>query len=81
MAKKLFNHTWERLVVKTSVASFLVQELKYRSVDEVQMAAFLTEIGSLEALSTMLDASETPDEDIYFQMCRVSTASKSVAQH
>ena len=69
-AKKLFNHTWERLVVKTSVASFLAQELKYRPVDEVQMAVLLTEIGSLAVLSTMLDASETPDEDIYFQMCR-----------
>jgi HD-like signal output (HDOD) protein len=69
-AKKLFNHTWERLVVKTSVASFLAQQLKYRPVDQVQMAMLLTEVGSLAVLSAMLGTSETPDSAIYFQMCR-----------
>jgi HD-like signal output (HDOD) protein len=69
-SRKLFNHTWERLVVKTSVASFLAQQLKYRPVDQVQMAMLLTEVGSLSVLSAMLDTSEIPDSDIYFQMCR-----------
>jgi HD-like signal output (HDOD) protein len=69
-ARALFNHTWERLVVKTSVASFLAQQLKFRPVEQVQMAMLLTEVGSLSVLSTMLDASETPDSGIYFQMCR-----------
>ncbi len=70
IAKELFNHTWERLVVKTSIASFLAQQLKYRPVEEVQMAMLLTEVGSLSVLSAMLETSETPDADIYFQMCR-----------
>jgi HD-like signal output (HDOD) protein len=69
-AKKLFNHTWERLVIKTSVASFIAQQLKYRPVDQVQMAMLLTEVGSLLVLSTMLETAEKPDTDIYFQMCR-----------
>ena len=69
-ARKLFNHTWERLVVKTSVASFLAQRLKYRPVDQVQMAMLLTEVGSLSVLSAMLETSQTPDSNIYFQMCR-----------
>ncbi len=69
-AKKLFQHTWDRLVVKTSVASFLAQKLKYFPVDEVQMAMLLTEVGSLSVLSAMLEASDSPDADIYFQMCR-----------
>ncbi|CAN5161103.1 hypothetical protein BH11PSE11_BH11PSE11_36760 [soil metagenome] len=69
-AKKLFNHTWERLVIKTSIASFLAQQLKYRPVEQVQMAMLLTEVGSLSVLSAMLDTSETPDTGIYFQMCR-----------
>ena len=69
-AKKLFSYTWERLVVKTSVASFLAQRFKYRPVEQVQMAMLLTEVGSLAVLSTMLSTSETPDSEIYFQMCR-----------
>ncbi len=69
-AQKLFQHTWERLVVKTSVASFLAQKLRYFPVDEVQMAMLLTEVGSLSVLAAMLEASEGPDVEIYFQMCR-----------
>jgi len=69
-AKKLFNYTWERLVVKTSVASFLAQQFKFRPVDHVQMAMLLTEIGSLATLSAILETSQTPDEQTYFQMCR-----------
>ena len=70
VAKELFAHTWERLVVKTSVASFLAQKLKYRPVEQVQMAMLLTEIGSLSVLSAMMETSETPDSEVYFQMCR-----------
>ncbi|MGH1471439.1 MAG: HDOD domain-containing protein [Cellvibrionaceae bacterium] len=75
VATKLFNHTWERLVVKTSVASFFCQHLKYRSIDQVQMAMLLTEVGSLSVLSAMLEGVKgeditSPDTDVYFQMCR-----------
>ena len=69
-AKQLFDYTWERLVVKTSVASFLTQKLKFYPVDQVQMAMLLTEIGSLSVLAAMLETAETPDVDIYFKMCR-----------
>lgn len=70
VARSLFNYTWERLVVKTAVASFLAQQFKYRPVDQVQLAMLLTEVGSLSVLSTMLEASDQPDSDVYFQMCR-----------
>ncbi|MEM8498934.1 MAG: HDOD domain-containing protein [Pseudomonadota bacterium] len=70
IAKELFEHTWERLVVKTSVASFLAQQLKYRPVEQVQMAMLLSEVGSLSVLSAMMEASEEPDTEVYFQMCR-----------
>ncbi len=70
VSRSLFNHTWERLVVKTSIASFLAQQLKFRPVDQVQLAMLLTEVGSLSVLSTMLEASDQPDSNIYFQMCR-----------
>ncbi len=69
-AKELFNHTWERLVIKTAVASFLSQYLKFGPMDQVQLAMLLTEVGSMSVLSTMLETSETPDSDMYFQMCR-----------
>ena len=70
VAKELFSQTWERLIVKTGVASFLAQHLKYRPIEQVQLAMLLTEVGSLSVLSAMLETSETPDADIYFQMCR-----------
>jgi HD-like signal output (HDOD) protein len=70
VAKKLFSYTWERLVVKTALASFLAQKLGYRKVDQVQMAMLLTEVGSLSVLSAMIDSEKVPDAEIYFQMCR-----------
>jgi len=75
VATQLFNHTWERLVVKTSVASFLAQQLKYRPVDQVQMAMLLTEVGSLSVLSAMLEGMKGEktgelDTNVYFKMCR-----------
>lgn len=78
VAKKLFNHTWERLVVKTALASFLAQKLGYRTVEQVQMAMLLTEVGSLSVLSAMMDGEEAPDADIYFQMCREYSKSLGV---
>jgi HD-like signal output (HDOD) protein len=70
VSKKLFSHTWERLVVKTAIASFLSQKLGYRKLEQVQMAMLLTEVGSLSVLSAMIDSDEIPDTEIYFQMCR-----------
>ncbi len=69
-SRKIFNQTWKRVVVKTSVASFFAQQFKFYPVDYVQMAMLLTEIGSLSVLSAMLKSSEKPDETIYFKMCR-----------
>jgi HD-like signal output (HDOD) protein len=70
ISKQLFSHTWERLVTKTAIASFLAQKLGYRKVEQVQMAMLLTEVGSLSVLSAMIDSDQTPDAAIYFQMCR-----------
>lgn len=70
VSRSLYNFTWERLVVKTAIASFLAQQFKYHPVDQVQLAMLLTEVGSLSVLSTMLEASDQPDSNIYFQMCR-----------
>jgi len=67
---QLFNHTWERLVVKTSIASFLAQKLGYRPVDRVQMALLLTEVGSLSVLASILDVEGVPNKEVYFTMCR-----------
>ncbi len=69
-AKKLFSYTWERLIMKTSIASFLAQQFNFRPIEQIQMAVLLTEVGSLAVLSTMLSTSETPDSAVYFQMCR-----------
>ncbi len=68
--KKLFSHTWQRLVLKTSVASFLAQRLGYRPIDEAQMATLLTEVGSLAVLSALIEGDHTPDPATYFELCR-----------
>lgn len=70
-SKTLFNHTWERLVVKTSIASFLSKKLKFFPVERVQMAMLLTEVGSLSVLSNMLSVTDKPDAQTYFAMCRL----------
>ncbi len=70
-SKRLFQHTWDRLVIKTSIASFLAKQFKFYPVDRVQMAMLLTEIGSLSVLSAMLSEDGVPDTEIYFDMCRL----------
>jgi len=69
-ARHLFGHTWERLIVKTSIACFLAKELKYLPIDEVQMAILLSEVGALVILCAMLEHKQTPDVEAYFTMCR-----------
>lgn len=69
-ARNIFQHTWDRLVVKASIGAFLAQKLRTLPFDEVQLAMLLTEVGSLTVLSAMLDSSQNIDTDMYFQMCR-----------
>lgn len=68
--KKLLNHTWQRLILKTSLASFLAQQLDYRPMDEAQMATLLTEVGSLAVLSALIESNHAPAPETYFQLCR-----------
>ena len=70
MMKKLLNHTWQRLILKTSLASFLAQRLDYRPMDEAQMATLLTEVGSLAVLSALIESNHAPGPETYFQLCR-----------
>lgn len=69
-ARNLFRLTWDRLVLKTSLASFFAEQLKFRPLDQVQMATMLTEIGSLSVLAKLLEGDGTLEADLYFQMCR-----------
>lgn len=69
-AKHLFAHTWRRLVVKISLANFFATKLNYRPVEQPQMAALLSELGSLAVLSALIEQSKLPDENTYFQMCK-----------
>jgi HD-like signal output (HDOD) protein len=68
--KKLFSHTWQRLVIKTSLASFFAQKLRYRPMDEAQMGTLLTEVGSLAVLSALVESHTTPAPETYFELCR-----------
>lgn len=68
--KKLFNHSWQRLVIKTSLASFFAQRLHYHPKDEAQIATLLTEVGSLAVLSALAETHEAPERETYFLLCR-----------
>lgn len=68
--KQLFNHTWQRLVVKTALASFFAQRFGYRPMDEAQMATLLSEIGSLAVLAALNENNHTPDPATYYKLCR-----------
>lgn len=68
--KQLFSRTWNRVVLKTSLASFLAKRLNHRLLDEAQMAALLSEVGALAVLSAMSETNQEPDADTYFLLCR-----------
>lgn len=68
--KKLFNHTWHRLVLKTSLASFFAREFNYPALDEAQMATLLSEVGSLAVLAALTETGQAPDSETYFKLCR-----------
>ncbi len=70
LIKKLFDITWKRLAVKTCIANCLAEKLRYQPRDQVQVAALLTEIGSLAVLAALRDLEEPPSEEIYFTLCR-----------
>ncbi|NKB32819.1 MAG: HDOD domain-containing protein [Pseudomonadales bacterium] len=69
-ARSIFQHTWDRLVVKASIGAYIAQKTRSMPFDEVQLAMLLSEVGSLTVLSSMLDSSQEIDSEIYFQMCR-----------
>ena len=70
VSRKLFAFTWQRLVVKTSIASFLSDKLNHKPMEDVQMALLLSEVGSLAVLSTLLECQDKPNTGLYFLMCR-----------
>ncbi len=68
--KTLFRHSWQRLVIKASLASFFARRLNFSAIDEAQMATFLTEVGSLAVLSALSETQQPPAPDTYFTLCR-----------
>lgn len=69
-AKTLFAHTWRRLIVKVALSLFIARRLQFRPNEHAQMAALLSEVGSLAVLSALIEQPQVPDADTYFQMCR-----------
>ncbi len=69
-AKKLFALTWQRLIVKISVAHFLAKHLKRSLTDSAQLIMLLSEVGSLAVLSAIFSLENLPNEETYYEICR-----------
>ena len=69
-AKTLFAHTWRRLIVKVALSLFIAKRLQFKPNEHAQMAALLSEVGSLSVLSALIAQPKVPDAEVYFQLCR-----------
>lgn len=67
---RLFKLTWQRLVVKAAVSTFLAKYLGFRPPGQAMMAALLSEVGTLAVLSAFREIKQKPDSSLFFDLCR-----------
>ncbi len=67
---KLFKLSWQRMVLKASMSTFLAKYLGYRPAGQAMMAALLSEVGTLAVLSAFREVEDKPDTEVFFKLCR-----------
>lgn len=75
--KNLYNISRNRQLVKAGYSIFLAQQLNYKSIDEILVASFLSEVGTMALLSALKNQPQTLDSITYIELCR--NYSKSLA--
>lgn len=68
--KNLYTISRNRQLVKAGYSIFLAQQLRYSPTDEVLMASFLSEVGTLALLSALEGEVRIPDAKTYFGLCK-----------
>lgn len=68
--KNLYTISRNRQLVKAGYSTFLAQKLRYNPTDEVLMASFLSEVGTLALLSALEGEVQIPDAKTYFELCK-----------
>ena len=68
--KNLYTISRNRQLVKAGYSIFLAQQLNYSPTDEVLMASFLSEVGTLALLSALEGEVQIPDAKTYFGLCK-----------
>ncbi|HCM04392.1 MAG TPA: HDOD domain-containing protein [Oceanospirillales bacterium] len=67
---KLFKLSWQRMVLKASMSTFLAKSLGYKSAGQAMMAALLSEVGTLAVLSAFREVEHKPDTEMFFKLCK-----------
>lgn len=67
---KLFKLSWQRMVLKASMSTFLAKYLGYRPTGQVTMAALLSEVGTLAVLSAFRGLEHQPDTEVFFKLSK-----------
>lgn len=70
--RPLFNSTWRRMSIKTSLAAFFSKKYKHLGVnaENAILASLLTEVGSLSILSALREFNPAPDKQAYVSLCK-----------
>jgi HD-like signal output (HDOD) protein len=67
---KLFKLSWQRMVLKASMSTFLAKYLGYKPAGQAMMAALLSEVGTLAVLSAFREVEHKPDTEVFFKLCK-----------
>lgn len=68
--KRLFLVAWERLILKSSICSFLAKVLGRVRPDHALLASLLSEIGTFAVLSAFKSRDAIPSRELYIALCR-----------
>jgi HD-like signal output (HDOD) protein len=76
--KRLFVETWNRLVLKVCISTFLAKHISRIPADHVLLGSLLSEIGTLAVLSVFKSQNTIPCVDTYVALCREYSKSLGV---
>ena len=66
---KLFKLSWQRMVLKASMSTFLAKYLGYKTPGHAMMAALLSEVGTLAVLSAFRGVASLPQARSFPSAC------------
>ncbi len=68
--KAMFDKTWRRLIIKSSIAAVIAKKLNVNDPDTVMLASLMSEVGTLAVISAFKENDFIPESDEYYLLCR-----------